>query len=153
MLKVWLAVLVAMPFSANAQGIDCDAPSSSKQALGTMEALFKAQKERHTQRFARLQVTVDEKVRSANWSTQHKAQFFSQLIRTPQFQQLQKDIDDFGLPFNRALDDVDDIGKAGRFDDPMLCRRIVDAMMLSNQIDAAADRQVEYMASQVRAAD
>ena len=150
---VCLFILAGIPFFANAQDIDCEMPGATKQALGLMDASFKSQKQRHTQRFAKLDETVNEKMRLAHWSKERKTQFFSQLIETPRFRELQNDIEELGLPFNGALNDVDKFAKAGRFDEPALCRRILDVLMLSSQVDAASERQVEFMASQIKAAD
>lgn len=115
--------------------------------------MFKGQKERQLQRNARLDELVQQKMQSSQWSKEYKAQFFAQLIKSPRFAELQQELDRLGAPVNAALADVDRYGKAGSFDHPAACRRILDVLSLFSQVEAAAERQADYMASQIKAAD
>lgn len=151
--NVWLAMFAALPLLASAQGIDCNIPGASSQALKGMNAMFKAQKVRQEQRMARLDEIVQQKMQLSHWTAEQKSQFFAQLVKTQRFAQLQNDIDVLGPSVNAALNDVQGLGTAGSYDNPTACRRILDVFVLFNQVDAAADRQIEYMASQVKAAD
>jgi hypothetical protein len=152
-MRGWLALVAGIPLLASAQGFDCNAPGASNLAFKGMSVMFKGQKERVLQRNAKLDELVEQKMQLSHWSKEHKAQFFAQLIKTQRFAELQKDIEALGPAVNAALKDVEGYGKAGTFEHPAACRRILDVLSLFNQVEAAAERQAEYMASQIKAAD